>query len=103
MEEENVNLAEHRHRESDKLPVHITREIPLPWLIGGAFAIVVQAVTLYLGQQQQAETLRQLAADVKEVRTRAESGGLKIIEYGLQLQDHERRLQAAETKAAAKP
>jgi hypothetical protein len=90
-------LPDHRHRASDP-PVHITREIPLPWLIGTAAVLVVQAVTLYVGQQNQADAIRSLAADIKELRTAATTTGLKAVEYGLRLDDHERRLQAAESR-----
>lgn len=96
-ESEPQMLPDHRHRASDP-PVHITREIPLPWLIGTSALLVVQAVTLYVGQQNQADAIRSLASDVKELRAAATTTGLKAVEYGLRLDDHERRLQAAESR-----
>lgn len=98
-DDEPVTLAR-RHRASDP-PVHITREIPLPWLIGIVVGLIIQGVTLYVGQQTQADAIRALAADVKELRTAAATSGLKSVEYGLRLDDHERRLQAAEGRQQA--
>lgn len=89
---------ERRHRANDPSPVHITREIPLPWLIGIVVGLIVQGVTLYVGQQTQADAIRALAVDVKELRGAAAVAGLKNVEYGLRLDDHERRLQAYESR-----
>lgn len=89
---------ERRHRANDPSPVHITREIPLPWLIGIVVGLIVQAVTLYVGQQAQAEAIRALSSDVKELRGAATTSGLKSVEYGLRLDDHERRIQANESR-----
>ena len=94
---------ERRHRATDPSPVHITREIPLPWLIGIVVGLIVQGVTLYVGQQTQADAIRALAVDVKELRSAAAVSGLKNVEYGLRLDDHERRLQAAESRSQMAP
>lgn len=95
----NDSEIEHRHPATDPLPIHITREIPLPWLIGIVVGLIVQGVILYVGQQNQADATRALALDVKELRTAAATSGLKSVEYGLRLDDHERRLQAAENRS----
>ena len=94
-----VNIETH-HRLSDPEPVRITREIPLAWLIGTAFLLVVQAVTLYVGQQTQAEAIRVLSSEVKELRVAVQAGSVKDVEYGLRLDDHERRVQAIESRQA---
>lgn len=77
-------------------PMRITREIPLPWLIGIVVTLIVQGVTVWLGQQQQGDALKALTAEVKELRAAAATGGLKTVEHALRLEDHERRLQALE-------
>ena len=56
-------------------PVHITREIPPPWLIGIVVGLIVQGVTLYVGQQTQTDAIRALAVDVKELRSAAAVSG----------------------------
>lgn len=94
-----ANIETH-HRSGDPEPVRITREIPLAWLIGTAFLLVVQAVTLYVGQQAQAEAIRVLSGEVKELRVLVQNGSVKDVEYGLRLDDHERRMQAVERRQA---
>ena len=94
-----VNIETH-HRQSDPEPVHITHEIPLAWLVGVVVGLIVQAVTLYIGQQTQAEAIRLLSAEVKELRVAVQAGSVKDVEYGLRLDDHERRMQAVESRQA---
>jgi len=94
-----VNIETH-HRLSDPEPVHITREIPLAWLVGVVVGLIVQAVTLYIGQQAQAEAIRVLSGEVKELRVLVQNGSVKDVEYGLRLDDHERRMQAVESRQA---
>ena len=40
---------------------------------------------------------------MKELRAAATTTGLKAVEYGLRLDDHERRLQAAESRSQIAP
>lgn len=94
-----VNIETH-HRLSDAEPVRITREIPLAWLVGVVVGLIVQAVTLYIGQQAQAEAIRVLSGEVKELRVLVQNGSVKDVEYGLRLDDHERRMQAVESRQA---
>ena len=94
-----VNIETH-HRLSDPEPVRITREIPLAWLVGVVVGLIVQAVTLYVGQQTQAEAIRVLSSEVKELRVAVQAGSVKDVEYGLRLDDHERRMQVVESRQA---
>jgi hypothetical protein len=77
----------------------VNRDIPLPWLIGGAVFLIAQAVTLIGGQQQQASNIKELTTELKELRSAAVAGGLKNVEFDLKITDHERRLQTLERKA----
>lgn len=88
-----------RHRKDDP-PVKITREVPLPWLIGGTVGLIVQAVTLWIGQQNQGQAIKDMLMEVRELRASAAAGGLKTVEHTLKLEDHERRIGALETKQA---
>lgn len=90
-----------QHRNTDP-PVKITREIPLPWLIGIVVSLIVQAVMVWVGQQAQGDAIKALTVEVKELRTAAAAGGLKTVEHDLTLKDHERRLQVLE-RFGAKP
>lgn len=85
-----------QHRSGDPALVRVTRDIPLAWLIGVVVGLIVQAVTLYAGQQTQSESIRLLISEVKELRTLVQSGSVKDVEYGLRLDDHERRMTAIE-------
>lgn len=95
----NANFEPH-HRLGDPEPVRITREIPLVWLVGGVVGLIVQAVTLFIGQQAQSEALRVLSGEVKELRVLVQNGSVKDVEYGLRLDDHERRMQTVESRQA---
>ena len=92
-----MSTGESQHRIGDHEPLRITREIPLAWLLGASVGLMVQAVTLYIGQQTQAEAIRALSAEVKELRVMVQAGNLKDVEYGLRLDDHERRLTTVES------
>lgn len=89
------------HRPNDP-PVKITREIPLPWLIGIVVSLIVQAVMVWVGQQNQGDAIKALTVEVKELRQAAAAGGIKTVELDLTLKDHERRLQVLE-RYGAKP
>lgn len=90
------------HRSGDREPVHVTRDIPLAWLIGVVVGLIVQAVTLYSGQQTQSESIRALITEVKELRILVQNGSIKDVEYGLRLDDHERRMMVLESHAPAR-
>lgn len=88
-----------QHRIDDPALVRVTRDIPLPWLIGVSAGLLVQAVILFVGQQTQSESTRALIAEVKELRVLVQQGTVKDVEYGLRLDDHERRMSAIENGA----
>lgn len=91
-----------RRRNSDP-PVKITREIPLPWLIGIVVGLIVQAVTVWIGQQTQGKAVDGLTVEIKELRAAAAQGGIKTVEHDLKIIDHERRIQTLERVAGSKP
>jgi mannitol-specific phosphotransferase system IIBC component len=86
-----------RHRNDDP-PVKITREIPLPWLIGVVVSLIVHAVILWISQQNTAQAIKDMAADIRELRADARQGGLKTVEHEIKLTDHERRIQLLEAR-----
>jgi hypothetical protein len=90
-----------QHRSGDPALVRVTRDIPLPWLIGVSAGLLVQAVILFVGQQTQSESTRALISEVKELRVLVQQGTVKDVEYGLRLDDHERRMTAIENGAQA--
>jgi hypothetical protein len=80
-------------------PLKITREIPLPWLIGLGVGLIVQAVTVWVGQQAQGQAIKDMTVELRELRAAAAAGGLKTVEHDLKLADHERRLQVLEQRS----
>lgn len=91
------------HRATDKGPIHVGREIPLPWLIGAALSIVGQAVLIWNGQEKQAESIArmttQLTEQTKQIQSLSVEIGaknLKDVEHDLKLADHERRISVIE-------
>lgn len=83
------------HRAGDP-PLKVTREIPLPWLIGVVVGLIVQAVTVWVSVQALGETTRALTVEVKELRAAAAAGGIQGVRMEVQVADHERRLQHLE-------
>lgn len=83
---------------TDEAPMKLNREIPIPWLIGGVITFIVQAVTLWISVQNQGQAIRDLVTEVRELRTDARSGGLKVVEHDLKLSDHERRIAQLEAR-----
>lgn len=82
----------------DSAPVKIMREVPLPWLIGVVAWLVFQGAVLWYGQQAQNQALKDLSAEIKELRASSKSDDLKIVEHDLRLTDHERRIQVLEQR-----
>lgn len=94
---------EPHHRTEDKNPLHITREIPLPWLIGCALAICAQAILMWAGQREQASSLVALSVQVseqtKQINTlveRVSSSVVKDVEHDLLIRDLSRRMSELE-------
>lgn len=94
-----------QHRADDAGPIKVTREIPLPWLIGGVLAIAGQAILMWAGQREQAAAMAQfgvqLAEQTKQINVLAEKvgvGNIKDVEHDMKLADHERRIQSLESK-----
>lgn len=95
MLEENSTM---NHRPTDGHPVKITREIPLPWLIGVVFGLIVHAATLWFSQKAQGDAIKDMTIELRELRSAAAAGGLKTVEHDIKIADHERRLQILEVR-----
>lgn len=55
-----------RLHDGDTVSLRVTRSVPVWSLIAGAIAVVVQAVTLHLGQVRQAELIAGLSQKIAE-------------------------------------
>lgn len=78
--------------------LRISREIPLPWLVGVAAFLCVQALTVWLGQQRMTEDVRELKLTIREINERSQAIVGKDIEHTLKIIEIERRLSNLETK-----
>lgn len=87
-----------QHRADDAVPIKVTRDIPLPWLITVVAGIVIQAVLTWQGQQDQGKLIERLTVEVREMRALLGRGDVKFVEHDMKLADHERRIQAQEAR-----
>lgn len=81
-----------KSEQSSRSRWHLSRDVPVTWLVGGLLAVCAQAATVYFAQQQQSELLRDLAKDVKTIGIQLSGKDLKDVEHDILLKDHERRL-----------
>ena len=79
--------------------IRISREIPLPWLIGITATLMVQAATVWFGQQQMSRDISEMKATIREINDRTNSGVGKDIEHSLKLIEIDRRVTLLEQKA----
>ena len=97
------------HTRSDDPPVKITREIPLPWLVGIVAAGFLQAALMYFKQEtqgaaieklslSQTEEIRKLSTQVQQLSTDIGTKNLKDVEHDLKIADHERRVLSLEAR-----
>lgn len=90
-------------RPDDPKPLHITREIPLPWLLSAVAAALIQAILIWSGQEKQADATGRLTTQVLEQTKQIQSltveigaKNLKDVEHDLKITDHDRRIGALE-------
>lgn len=97
-------------RANDPSPMKITREIPLPWLIGIIAAGFLQAALMYFKQESQGEAIakltntqtdeiKKLTAEVRQLSVDIGAKNLKDVEHDLKIADHERRILTLEARS----
>lgn len=92
-------------RATDPPIVKVTRDIPLPWLIGLVAAGIAQAVLMYAGQQRQAELIQDQSAKISSLTVQIQGlveqvnkVNLANVGYEYRITDMDRRLRAVEEK-----
>jgi len=89
-------------RESDHVEgaplVRITRDIPLPWILGALALLAVQAASLYFGQVDLSKRTSEMAADIKQIKEEVNRTGIKNIEIAYQVGDLNRRVMVLESQ-----
>jgi hypothetical protein len=88
---------------SNDPPVKIVREVPLTWLIALVLSILIHAVLLWDAQQSQGAAIKDMSAEVRELRGAVNASGLKAVELDVRVADHERRLAVLERAQADTP
>lgn len=79
------DMAHTRHE--DPAGLKVSREIPLPWLIGIVGTIFLQAALVYFKQDAQADQLVKLTEQVKGLSTALGSKDLKDLEHDIRIAD----------------
>jgi hypothetical protein len=91
--------------EGTETALRISWIVPLPWLIGGALGLAINAAALYYGQLRQGEiqveqkeVLKDMAVQMRELRSLISTTNSKDFQHDTKLEEHERRIQALESK-----
>lgn len=77
--------------------IKISRDIPLPWLIGFSIAAVAQLAQSYYGQQRQGELILELTAQVRQLVSDNGTKNIKDAERDLYISDLTRRVLTLES------
>lgn len=85
-----------QHHRSNDPPVKITRDIPLPWLLGLLGAFFVFAATMYFTQQRQAELLIEMKAQMQKLIDGQDSKLQKDLERDFDIREMKGRVAALE-------
>jgi len=79
--------------------LRISREIPLPWLVGIVFGLFVQAAAVWFGQQQITKDVVELKTTIRQASDTLAAMTGKDIEHSLKIIEMDRRINALEVKA----
>ena len=93
------HMAHTRHE--DPVGLKVSREIPLPWLIGIVAAGFLQAALVYYKQDAQAEQIAKLIKEVQTLSTALSGKDLKDLEHDLKIADLQTRMADVQSRLAA--
>lgn len=79
----------------------VSREIPLPWLIGIVAAGFLQAALVYYKQDAQAEAIVKLTKEVQALTTALGGKDLKDLEHDIRIADLQTRMTDVQTRLSA--
>lgn len=92
-------MAHTRHE--DPVGLKVSREIPLPWLIGIVGAGFLQAALFYYKQDAQAEAIVKLTKEVQTLNTSLGGKDLKDLEHDIRIADLQTRMTDAQARLTA--
>lgn len=88
-------------RHEDPVGLKVSREIPLPWLIGIVGTVFLQAVLVYYKQDAQAEAIVKLTEEVQALTTALGGKDLKDLEHDIRIADLQTRMTDVQTRLSA--
>jgi len=88
-------------RHEDPIGLKVSREIPLPWLVGIVAAGFLQAALVYYKQDAQAEAIVKLTKEVQALTTALGGKDLKDLEHDIRIADLQTRMTDVQTRLSA--
>jgi len=88
-------------RHEDPIGLKVSREIPLPWLVGIVAAGFLQAALVYYKQDAQAEAIVKLTKEVQALTTALGGKDLKDLEHDIRIADLQTRMTDVQSRLAA--
>lgn len=88
-------------RHEDPVGLKVSREIPLPWLVGIVAAGFLQAALVYYKQDAQAEAIVKLTKEVQALTTALGGKDLKDLEHDIRIADLQTRMTDVQTRLSA--
>jgi hypothetical protein len=89
-------MAHTRHEDPPGL--RVSRDIPLPWLIGIVFALIVQAAMMYYQLNAVVDAQAKTTMEIEKLRATLGSKDLKDLEHDIKIADLQSRLSAIEVR-----
>ncbi len=93
------HMAHTRHE--DPVGLKVSREIPLPWLVGIVAAGFLQAVLIYYKQDAQAEAIIKLTKEVQTLSAALGGKDLKDLEHDIRIADLQTRMTDVQSRLTA--
>ena len=88
-------------RHEDPVGLKVSREIPLPWLIGIVAAGFLQAALVYYKQDAQAEQIAKLIKEVQSLSSALGDKNLKDLEHDIKIADLQTRMADVQSRIAS--
>lgn len=88
-------------RHEDPVGLKVSREIPLPWLIGIVGTVFLQAALVYYKQDVQADAIVKLTEQVKGLSSALSSKDLKDLEHDIRIADLQTRMTDVQARLSA--
>jgi hypothetical protein len=82
---------------------HITKDVPVIWLMGSVAAVVLSFAQTYSSGQRVIEKMTEMSITLNTLSAQANKKDLKDIEHDLRINDLDRRMLAIEQRKDARP